>query len=141
MSWDEDTLDEVYHKTDGKCHICGKKLSRINYGSPGSKGAWEIEHSNPRAEGGTDHLNNLYPAYVTCNRSKGTRSSRSARAEHGRTRAPYSRQKKQEKRQASAVKGAVVFGTILGLLFGVKAGVAGASISGLICYNQDPDDD
>ncbi|HUT53756.1 MAG TPA: HNH endonuclease [bacterium] len=140
MSWDDDRLNEIYDKTYGRCHICQKRLSFINYGRQGRKGAWEVEHSNPRAEGGTDNLNNLYPACINCNRSKGTRSSRSARAVYGLTRAPYSRQKKLEKKKLSALRWMIGLGAV-GLLISGWGAVAGACIGGVIGYNQDPDED
>ena len=68
--WDEDTINDVYDKNDSCCWHCGKKLSFSNYGKFGKKGAWEIDHSRPLAQGGTDNLNNLVPACISCNRSK-----------------------------------------------------------------------
>ena len=55
-----DRLNLIYDKTHGCCHLCHKKLAFINYGIYGAKGAWHIEHSKAKANGGTDHLNNLY---------------------------------------------------------------------------------
>ena len=72
MPWDEDTLDWVYDRTGGYCRYCEKKLSRINYGPPGARGAWEVDHSVPQSLGGTDYLSNLWPACIECNRNKGT---------------------------------------------------------------------
>ena len=72
MPWDEDTLDWVYDRTNGYCRYCGMKLARINYGRPGARGAWEVDHSVPVALGGTDYLRNLWPACIECNRDKGT---------------------------------------------------------------------
>ena len=83
-------LNTVYDRTSGYCHICGKKLSFCNYGAVGAKAAWEIEHSNPKSRGGTDRLCNLYAACITCNRIKGTVTTRTARAWYGRTCAPPS---------------------------------------------------
>ena len=62
MQWDEGTLDWVYDRTGGYCRYCEKKLSQINYGTPGARGAWEVEHSVPQSLGGTDYLSNLWPA-------------------------------------------------------------------------------
>src|SRR6059036_3757981 len=72
MQWDDETLDWVYGKTDGYCRYCEKKLSRLNYASPGERGAWEVDHSVPLSLGGTDYFSNLWPACIDCNRDKGT---------------------------------------------------------------------
>lgn len=71
MGWDDETLNRVYDKTDGCCRYCGKKVSWKNYGRPGERGAWEVDHSVPRAFGGTDRMSNLWPACIECNRDKG----------------------------------------------------------------------
>jgi 5-methylcytosine-specific restriction endonuclease McrA len=96
MTYDDATLTKIYVRTNGKCHLCHKKLSFTNYGQGGAKGAWEVEHSIPRANGGTDHLNNLFPAHIGCSREKGTYTSRTARSWNGRTRAPISKERKAQ---------------------------------------------
>lgn len=95
--------EQIYRKTDGYCHLCAKKLSLNNYAKMGSKGAWEIEHSVPKAKGGSDHLNNLFPACINCNRDKGIYSSRTARRWHDQTKAPLSKERKQEESFNSTV--------------------------------------
>jgi 5-methylcytosine-specific restriction endonuclease McrA len=70
MSYDVEILRRIYDRTEGHCHICGKKLSFANYAISSGRGAWEVEHSVAKATGGTNHLNNLFPACITCNRSK-----------------------------------------------------------------------
>lgn len=77
MVFDEDTINNVYDKTEGYCYYCGKKLSFKNYGSIGSHGAWEIDHSRPKSKGGTDYLRNLVPACISCNRDKGAKGGSS----------------------------------------------------------------
>lgn len=72
MSWDTETLSYVYERTDGSCRYCGKKLGWSNYGNPGERGAWEVDHSVPLARGGTNQLRNLWPSCVDCNSDKGT---------------------------------------------------------------------
>ena len=69
---DIDRLRIIYDKTDGYCRYCDKKISWKNYGKYGGKGAWEIDHSIPISRGGTDHLNNLFPSCIDCNREKGS---------------------------------------------------------------------
>lgn len=71
----EETRSEIFEKTNGKCHYCGKILSFENRLRSG-RAAWEVEHMRPRAKGGTDHLNNLVPACWECNISKGTSPAR-----------------------------------------------------------------
>lgn len=65
--------DRIYRKTNGYCPICGKKLARKNYGKLGTKGSWEIDHSNPVSRGGTKYYRNLRPTCPSCNRSKGNK--------------------------------------------------------------------
>lgn len=71
MRYDKETLRYIFDKTDGYCIHCGKKLSWINYGNSNGKGGWEVDHSRPKYKGGTDHLNNLVPSCIPCNRKKG----------------------------------------------------------------------
>jgi 5-methylcytosine-specific restriction endonuclease McrA len=71
MAYSDEDLNYVYDKNDGYCWWCGKKLSFVNYGCPGAHGAWEVDHSNPVVQGGSDLLRNLLPACIPCNRSKG----------------------------------------------------------------------
>lgn len=96
MDYSKEFRRKVFDKTSGRCHLCGGGLFINNFGAIEKKGAWEIEHSIPKSKGGTDHLNNLYPAHIDCNRSKSNRTTRSVRAKYGRTRAPYSEEKAAE---------------------------------------------
>lgn len=130
--------DSIYDRTAGRCHVCGKRLARRNYGKHGQRGAWEIEHSVARARGGSDHGNNLYPACIGCNRTKGTLASRTARARNGRSCAPLSLKRQGEVRARRAVGG--------GILGAVGAGLVGAPIlvpmglAALVAYALDPED-
>lgn len=72
---DEAKRVAVFEKSTGECHYCEKELSLYNRDRLG-RGAWEVEHSIARANGGTDHLNNLVAACWTCNVGKGTRTAR-----------------------------------------------------------------
>ncbi len=74
----EEMRGVVFDKSNGQCHYCGKKLAFNNRTREGW-GAWEVEHSHPRALGGTDHLNNLVAACWSCNLDKGTYSARAHR--------------------------------------------------------------
>jgi HNH endonuclease len=126
-------LDRIFDRTAGRCHICWGALAFRNYARFGERGAWEIEHSNPRCKGGSDRLCNLYAAHITCNREKGAMHTRTARAWNQQTRAPLSRLKRQEKREENTLAGAgigalsgaavggplgLVIGGILGAFFG-----------------------
>jgi 5-methylcytosine-specific restriction endonuclease McrA len=70
MGFSQITLRKIFDKTGGYCYHCGKKLSFSNYGSLSGKGSWEVDHSMPLSKGGTDHLNNLLPSCIPCNRDK-----------------------------------------------------------------------
>ncbi|MEN7546276.1 HNH endonuclease [Rapidithrix thailandica] len=123
LSYSRSRLREIFDRTDGHCHICHGKLSFERYAKFGEQGSWEVEHSKPKAKGGTDRLTNLYPACITCNRSKGTRSTRSIRARFGFTRAPYSKAKKRRIKKRNRR-----FGAVLGGALGVCWGATGAAI-------------
>ena len=66
-TYEADDLNDIYDKNEGYCWHCEKKLAFVNYGRPGERGAWEVDHSNPL---GVDDLWNWVPACVPCNRSK-----------------------------------------------------------------------
>jgi len=132
-------INAIYDRTSGYCHICGRKVFFRNYGLLGAKGAWEIEHSRPRARGGTNHSNNLYAACIPCNREKGHRSStRTVRAWNGRRRAPLSRSKRAEAKQRQALSGAVLCG-FAGSVFGPLGAIVGAALGATIGEKQNPD--
>lgn len=133
-------LRRIFDRTSGRCHVCHRFLSFDSYGKINTEGAWEIDHSVPRAKGGSDHLNNLFAACVSCNRSKQQLSSRTARKRAGKKRSPLNR--KQRKRAvienvaAGMTMGSIVLPALLqgfhplaGLIFGAAAGAS-----------RDPDD-
>lgn len=131
--YDERTRLAVFEKCNRRCHLCGQPMAFSNYGEHGERGAWEIDHSNPRALGGTDHLNNLYAAHTGCNRSKQARSSASVRRENGMNRSPMSAAAMKELKGGDAVVGAISggllgarFGGPWGLLIGAAIGAIGA---------------
>lgn len=128
---------KIYEKTDGYCHICHKKLSLINYGKNGKRGAWHVDHSVPKAKGGTDHVNNLYPACIGCNTSKGANSTNSARAQNGITRAPLSRKKKKELQSQNTITGGIIGGAV-GAFLGPAGILVGTLIGATIGNNNSP---
>jgi uncharacterized protein YcfJ len=93
----------------------------------------------PRALGGTDHLNNLYAACVSCNRSKGTLHTRTVRARHGRARAPLSRSKRETARGENAFLGGV-FGGLVGALMGPGVAIVCGLLGLGLGYHANPDD-
>jgi HNH endonuclease len=139
MPFGTERLERIFDRTSGKCHLCHRRLAFSNYGCPGRRGAWEVEHSRPRARGGTDHGNNLYPACCFCNRDKGVYSTRAARAWNRRCKAPMSRSRREAAREGGAISGGVV-GAFLGATAGPFAMLIGAAIDAKVGYDQDPDD-
>ncbi len=137
MKREETALRAIYDRTEGQCHICRKRLSFCNYGLYGKRGAWEIEHSVAQARGGTHHGNNLFAACMSCNRSKGDSSSRTARRQHGFQCAPYS----ARKRKRNATIGAGVGSLALFLVppqFRIAAAVVGAVTGAVVGYKKKP---
>ena len=137
MAYDKKILRQIYDRTSGRCHICHKKLSFLNYANIDAKGAWEVEHSVGRAKGGTDHLNNLFAACISCNRQKGILTTRTARSWFGNTRAPLSKEKKSQIKRKNAVAGAV-FGGIAGLAISPVAAILGAGLGLLVGSSLTP---
>ena len=115
------------------------EISINNYGFYGARGAWEVEHSVPRSRGGRDHLNNLYPACISCNRNKAVQFSRVARSQYGRKRAPYSREKKEQIRRSNAVTGGMI-GSFLASIGGPWGIAVGAVLGSEIGHALDPND-
>lgn len=147
MAWTDEQLDAIFERTDGRCHICRRGLKRGHYGRLAVGTGWEVEHSNPRAKGGTDRLSNLYAAHISCNRSKGAASTQTARAQHGYTCAPMSAAKQEEARLANAAAGGLLGLVGAGMLARAAAGAAFGPGGVLVCvltgillgYDADPE--
>lgn len=121
MAYDNNLLNRLYDKTGGRCHLCRGLLAFRNYGQFGSRGSWEVDHSNARARGGSNHQRNLLPACITCNRSKQHRTTRSVRRLFGHSRAPLSREARERR-------------TDVNILAGLGAGaLVGAALGGFSC--------
>lgn len=131
MAYNGKILKRIYDRTSGRCHICHKKLSYVNYADTDAKGAWEVEHSVGRAKGGTDHLNNLFAACISCNRQKGILTTKTARSWFGNTRAPLSKEKKSRIKRENAVAGGLLVG-IAGLAISPAAAILGAALGLLV---------
>lgn len=128
----------IYDRTSGYCHICHKKLSFSNYAKKGTRGAWEVEHSNPRAKGGSNRLNNLFAACITCNRHKGTVTTKTARSWHGTKKAPLSVERRKKASVTNATAGAIL-GGLVGSVMGPLGTAAGAYIGAKFGHKQNPD--
>jgi len=138
MAFCDEQLNGIYERTSGYCHICHKKLAFKNYGMLGARGAWEVEHSHPRARGGTNRLNNLYPACIPCNRSKGSSTTLSARAKNGKSRAPLSVNKRKKAKAASTLIGGAA-GAAIGSVAGPVGTLFGALLGAHIGNKKNPD--
>lgn len=127
----------IFAKSNGICHLCWKSIAFANYGNHGARGAWEIDHSVPRARGGTDHLNNLYAAHTVCNRTKQARSSASVRRDNGHSRPPMSAVAMEELKAGDAWTGAFS-GALVGARFGGLPGMLiGAAIGAVVASGVD----
>lgn len=65
--------EKVFRKFNGRCAYCGKDLKQFK--------TWSVDHVHPKYLGGSDELDNLYPACVRCNRVKATYSIEEFRLE------------------------------------------------------------
>lgn len=140
MAYSNDRLKSIYDSTSGYCHLCGKKLAFINYGKSGFRAAWEVEHSKPKSKGDTDHLNNLFPACISCNREKGKKHNRFVRKKNGIVRAPLSIKTRKKAQLKNAAKLGAIGGTI-GLLFGPIGAITGVALGAGLGYEKNPDKD
>ncbi len=141
MRLTEDQVNDIFDRTSSKCHLCHKKLSFKNYARYGKQGAWEVEHSVPRACGGSDRLNKLYAACISCNRAKGARTTRSIRLRRGLTRAPMSANIREAAKRWKALGGGLL-GIVPGaMLLGPPGAVLGAALGAVLGHEQDPDND
>jgi 5-methylcytosine-specific restriction endonuclease McrA len=72
----------VWSKTGGRCLYCGCDFIPDKALSPGSDGLirqpkntdMTIDHGTPRNRGGKHDLNNLFPACLSCNSTKGAKT-------------------------------------------------------------------
>lgn len=67
-------LDRVWAKTHGHCHLCHDRVDLGTYGFADLFGAdaATVDHLVPQSHGGDDHHDNLLPAHLGCNASRGT---------------------------------------------------------------------
>lgn len=140
-SYSEEDLQLIFESSSGKCHLCLKPVRFEAYGQLSMEGAWEVDHSRPRAEGGSHHGNNLYPAHSTCNRRRGTRSAREVRAEHGYSRPPLSAKERKRFKHDRAM-GGVAVGALAAASFGLGpiGIIGGALLLADVGHGLDPDE-
>lgn len=139
MRFTKELLDQIYRKTSGYCHLCHSKLPRKNHGRHGTRGSWHVEHSVPRTKGGTDHLNNLKPACISCNLDKSATTTRTARGWNGKTRAPLSVEKRNQAKSENALLGAVGSGVVSFAVAGPIGAAIGALAGGHLGASGNPD--
>ncbi len=139
MNYQQDHLDRIYNRTSGYCHICHKKLARRNYARYGKRGAWEVDHSRARSNGGSDHGNNLFAACISCNREKKAESTVTARNWHGKSRAPLSRDKRNSARFENGILGAAAAGACGGALLDPAGALIGGLIGAWLGGTRNPD--
>jgi hypothetical protein len=140
MAFIDEELNRVCDRTSWYCHICHQKLALAfkKYGVLGARGAWEVGYSNPKAKGGTDRLGNLYPACISCNRSKGASITRFVRAVNGKSRAPMSFERGKNAMAENAFVGGAA-GAAIGLILGPADVLGGALLGAHLGYKKNPD--
>lgn len=83
-------------------------------------------------------MNNLYPACISCNIDKGTKHTKTARSQHGNSRTPYSKSKKQKIESNNTTGGALIGGGIGLAIGGPAGGMIGSFVGGLIGNENSP---
>jgi 5-methylcytosine-specific restriction endonuclease McrA len=139
MAYTREQLDWIYRCTSGRCHLCQKVLSRKNYNRPGKRGAWHVDHSVPRSNGGTDRLNNLKLACIGCNLDKSNKTTHTAWRWNGKTRASLSPEKRKQAKTESAILGAMGGGAVGFAVGGPVGAVIGALAGGHLAGSANPD--
>ncbi|MEI9809524.1 MAG: hypothetical protein WDO16_17565 [Bacteroidota bacterium] len=91
----------------------------------------------PKARGGTDHLNNLYAACISCNCAKGAGSTSTMRRRNGVSRAPLNRLRKERIKEENTFLG-MTGGGLVGSYFGPVGTLAGIIIGGLFGEDVSP---
>ena len=135
MSYSQQKLQNIFESTTGRCHLCHSSLQFEKYADE-----WEVDHSKAKANGGTDHGNNLYPACKSCNRARRDRPASKVRKENGVTGIPLSQTQRRKERKQNGLTYGGLGALAVGLMAGSPAGlVIGAAVGGSIGYSKDPD--
>ena len=138
MSFTKEELRRIYDRTSGYCHICHKKLAWSNYGRIDARAPWQVEHSVPKAKGGTGGMKNLYPACIDCNCLKGVKSTRSARARNEKRCAPLSREKRARAKTRNAIAYGAV-GTAVGYILCPPVALLTGLVGAHVGHRKNPD--
>jgi 5-methylcytosine-specific restriction endonuclease McrA len=66
----EDTLRQIWEKTQGHCHFCGDPVDfeKRGWNDGDLTGYWEVDHVIQRDKGGGNLVDNYLPACTRCNR-------------------------------------------------------------------------
>ncbi|HMV26885.1 MAG TPA: HNH endonuclease signature motif containing protein [bacterium] len=136
MAYDHTKLKKIFERANGRCHLCHKELALRNYGIQGARGAWEVDHSLPKASGGSDHLNNLLPAHISCNRRKQDDSNRKIRSAYGYSKKPLSKTESISRKESNTLAGGTV-GLLIGLCFNPLAAIGGALFGAAVAFEAD----
>ena len=126
MRWTEQQKRRAYQRTQGLCHLCHHPVRYSAFGTRQTDG-WQMDHSRPQNDDGSDHGNNLYPAHWDCNAAKRDRNNRYVRSRYGVKRAPLSARAEGKARTSQAVVGGVL-GTLGGVV--LEFALPGASLLG-----------
>lgn len=68
--WQKGQIVAGYDSNTWRKDSCGAWINRHEYGNTDSNYGWEIDHIQPVAKGGSDHLFNLQPLLWKNNRAK-----------------------------------------------------------------------
>lgn len=137
MPYSRQDLARILRRTDSRCALCCGALRLDDYGKAGPDG-WEVDHSRPRSRGGKDHGNNLYAAHRGCNRSKGARTSREARADNGLIRPPRSHRQRLRRGAVGGTAGAAAAAILVPPQIRIPWMVGSALVGALAGYSDDP---
>lgn len=111
------SVDTIWRRTNGKCHLCHKDVELHTYGSPilfGGQAA-SVDHLEAQYFGGTDDPENLRIAHQGCNSRRGIRDPEEVRLElSGRMDEPRSAAG-EVLRTVTLAGGGVAVGTLLAL--------------------------
>ena len=138
MGYSQNAKRQIFDATAGRCHLCGQKLSFKNYAREGCRGAWEIDHSKPRANGGSNRRRNLLPAHIPCNRSKAASANINIRQRHGFTRKPLSKTALAAARGRNTWIGGIAGLAACAWFFGPAGALVGAGVGALVGNSVDP---
>jgi hypothetical protein len=124
---DED-LRRIFHRTGGRCHLCHEEMAWNGYGRN-----WNVDHFIAVSRGGSDAINNLYAAHVSCNsRRQDDSALKSRHVKAGRRDAPPSSEDLDDHNNAKSAAGAIA-GAVAGAAFlGPLGAVSGALVGGLL---------